>query len=312
MRDNTNNSHPTILYLRVDIDIASGLNQGAPRLLKLFSELGITASFFIPSGPDRSGIAIKRVITRPGFLRRMWRLKAPSTYGVRALFSGVLLPPIYLISKGRDILKQIMEQGHELGLHGYDHFYWQDNIDRLPKEEIDRMISLGFAEFERYLSRKPEGFASPGWIYNAQIAEILDSYNLLYSSDCRGRAPFFPKFPEYQAKTLQIPTTLPTMDELIVLRKNSTAYALLTQKLFMQKRAVHTIHAEIEGGRGFPDFQKWLESLMEMGDQKIRFDRMDRFAKEKIREQEYHQNIPIHAVQRGSLPGRFDSVAIQS
>src|SRR5439155_9400430 len=83
---------PLRIALKVDCDTAEGTKRGIPRLLRLFEELGIRATFFFSLGPDRSGRAILRVFTRKGFLAKMLRSRAPSLYPMRTLLSGTILP----------------------------------------------------------------------------------------------------------------------------------------------------------------------------------------------------------------------------
>ncbi len=293
------------IVIRVDIDTGSGINYGLPKLLQLFAETGLKASFFVPAGPDRSGLALKRVFNRPGFLKRMWKLKAPMTYGFQTLLAGTLIPPVFLIQKYRKNLTGIIESGHELNLHGYDHFFWQGKIDKLTFVETADLIDKAFKEFETCFGQKPTGFACPGWIYNQNICRILDRYQLLYSSDCRGRFPFLPCFENYRGRTLQIPVTLPTIDELLVFQTEKKAYEILTTRLSSQKMAVHVIHTEIEGKNGFQSFKTWLKLIAEKG---IKFKLLNQIALE-LRDQT--DRIPYYAIKRGNLPGRFDHVAIQ-
>jgi undecaprenyl phosphate-alpha-L-ara4FN deformylase len=82
----------TEVAIKVDVDTHAGAREGIPRLASMFREAGLSASFFVAMGPDRSGRAILRVLTRKGFLRKMLRTRAASTYGLRTILSGTLLP----------------------------------------------------------------------------------------------------------------------------------------------------------------------------------------------------------------------------
>ena len=67
--------------LKVDCDTYVGTRDGIPRLLDLFAKKGIRATFFFTFGPDRSGRAVKRFFTRPGYFTKMFRSGAASLYG---------------------------------------------------------------------------------------------------------------------------------------------------------------------------------------------------------------------------------------
>ena len=62
------------------------------RLLEIFAARRIRASFFFSFGPDRSGRAVARVFTKPGFLSKMIRSRAASLYGFPTVIYGTLLP----------------------------------------------------------------------------------------------------------------------------------------------------------------------------------------------------------------------------
>ena len=72
----------TQLAVKVDIDSLRGYREGVPKMLDLFKKHGIKASIFFSFGPDNSGKAIRRIF-RKGFISKMMRTKAPSTYGIK-------------------------------------------------------------------------------------------------------------------------------------------------------------------------------------------------------------------------------------
>ena len=69
---------PSRVALKVDCDTYEGTRDGIPRLLEIFAARGIRATFFFTLGPDRSGVALRRIFTRKGFLAKMIRSRAPS------------------------------------------------------------------------------------------------------------------------------------------------------------------------------------------------------------------------------------------
>src|SRR5215472_17356883 len=77
--------------LKVDCDTYIGTRDGVPRLLEAFSARRIRATFFFSYGPDRSGVAAKRVFTQRGFLAKMLRSRAASLYGFPTILYGTFL-----------------------------------------------------------------------------------------------------------------------------------------------------------------------------------------------------------------------------
>jgi len=47
---------------------------------------------------------------------------------IKTLMYGLLIPGPEIARKNRLILRRIGTEGHELGIHGYDHVYWHDHI----------------------------------------------------------------------------------------------------------------------------------------------------------------------------------------
>lgn len=220
------------------------------------------------------------------------------------MFAGTLLPSKYLVREMAEFRTQFQGGGHRLGLHGYDHFDWQDAVDRWSVEHIRQLIQQGVSSFEHVLEITPREFAVPGWIFNKAVARALDHFDWEYASDCRGATPFYPIWPDYQSQTLQVPVTLPTIDELLVEMSEPAAYQILTNELTQQQMAVHTIHTEIEGQSGFAAFQEWLMCLQDNG---CRFIQLADVAAD-IRAS---SAILTCEILRENVPGRFDRVAIQ-
>src|SRR5215470_2481844 len=205
---------PMQLALKVDVDTRIGLREGVPRLLELFRRYEIRASFFVSFGPDHSGRAIRR-LWRPSFLLKMLRTNPLRLYGVKTLLAGTLLPSKPIGEENPEPLCAIIDAGHELGIHGYDHVFWQDRLERLSQAEIEAELGRSADAYERVLGRRPRATAAPGWRCTAASLAAQERFGFDYASDVRGRAPFFPADNGRTFKTLQIPTTLPTLDELI-------------------------------------------------------------------------------------------------
>ena len=86
-----NSQLPRRVALKVDCDTYVGTRDGVPRLLELFAERGIHATFFFTFGPDRSGVAVRRIFTRRGFLGKMLRSRGASLYGFPTILYGTFL-----------------------------------------------------------------------------------------------------------------------------------------------------------------------------------------------------------------------------
>lgn len=207
---------PKNVGLRVDVDFEIGLVKGVPFLLDYFSRHNIKATFYVTMGPDGFGHSGKRIKTR-GYLKRILNFNP--------LKIILCLGPAYLLrqfagiggnvgSAHPEILKRIIAEGHAIGVHGYDHFWWAENIWDCGEEEIKREISAGLEVFRKSTGIEPVAWASPNWRISEKALMILEKCSFKYGADCRGHSPFFPKFTGWTAKTPQFPITLPCLHEI--------------------------------------------------------------------------------------------------
>ena len=123
------------LAIKVDIDTLRGYREGVPQMLDLFKKHGIRASIFFSFGPDNSGKAIRRIF-RKGFISKMMRTKAPSTYGIKTLMYGTLLPAPMIVPSAPDIFVRASDEGHDCGVHAWDHVYVQDELPGIGKSKF--------------------------------------------------------------------------------------------------------------------------------------------------------------------------------
>ena len=198
--------------LKVDVDTHDGMRDGVPRLLDAFKAFGVRATFFLAFGPDNSGKAIWSVFRTKGFLKKMLRTGAPRLYGWRTILSGTLLPARLIAVKFPDIVRRIADEGHEVGVHAWNHRLWQDHLDRLTRRQVEDQFARAFEAFGRILGWLPRAVAAPGWYATATSLQVQDTLGLQYASDIRGGPPGYPELDGYRSTTLQIPTTQPCLE----------------------------------------------------------------------------------------------------
>jgi len=288
--------------LKVDVDTFAGTRDGVPALLDDLERFGFRATFYFSMGPDNSGKAIRRIFTRPGFLSKMLRTKAPAAYGLRTMLYGTLLPAPMIAASLPGLLRLTEQRGHEAGIHCWDHVRWHDYLPRFPIEltaaELGRAASL----FEELFGHSPASSAAPGWTVTPDSLAVQDSLGFSYCSDGRGRHPFYPVMDGRRLRTLQIPTTLPTADELI--GENGITPATIHDYYMdslKQGLNVLTIHAELEGGAIRSSFVRLLERFKAEGVRCITLGEVAATV----------SDAPACCLQMGELPGRAGNVAIQ-
>ena len=238
-----------ILGLRIDVCTYEGLRTGVPNLLPVLARFGARASFFAALGPDRSGRAAFRML-QSGFLAKMCRTQAARTYGWRTILSGTLLPARHPTDLA-DVLRAIPAAGHELAVHGYDHRRWQDRLPRMREAEVRAQMTRAIQVYDHVMGCRPQGFGAPGWQCGPTSLRLLDEFGLAYASDTRGRHPFYPSLGGARLHTLQLPTTFPTLDEVVGLEgaDEEGFLALIGRGLERDPWPVLTLHAEMEGRR---------------------------------------------------------------
>jgi len=288
--------------LKVDVDTYAGTRDGVPALLEDLARFGVSATFYFSMGPDNSGKAIRRIFTRPGFLKKMLRTKAFSVYGIKTMLYGTLLPAPMIASDFPDVLRETERQGHELGIHSWDHVKWHDYLPWFPKHLTAMELGRASALFEEILGHRAVTTAAPGWTVSADSLEVQDALGLNYCSDGRGTHPFYPVMEGRRFRTVQIPTTLPTADELLgendITPENIDCFYADNLKEGLN---VLTIHAELEGKVIRPAFVRLLEHFKQAG---VRCITLGQAAKEI-------SNIPACELSMGEIAGRAGKVAIQ-
>jgi undecaprenyl phosphate-alpha-L-ara4FN deformylase len=292
-----------VIALKVDVDTWTGTRDGVPRLLEILERFGIRGTFYFSMGPDNSGKAIRRIFTRKGFLKKMLRTRAPSMYGIRTLLSGTLLPAPVIGASFPDILARTEQMGHETGIHCWDHVEWHDHLPLMGKETVSAELKRACRLFEEIFGHRAASTAAPGWTMSPVSLEVQDGLSLSYCSDARGNFPFFPVVEGRRFTTLQIPTTWPTMDE--ILGENGiTAENINNHYLSLLRPGlnVHTIHAELEGNAMDSLFIDLLERLQQRD---VSFVTLAEAAAG------FSSSAPHHLMSMGEIAGRAGMVAVQ-
>ncbi len=295
---------PRRVALKVDADTLVGTREGIPALLDVFAGRGIRATFFFTFGPDRSGVAARRVFTRRGFVRKMWKSRAASLYGFPTMLYGTLLPAPRIGERCAREIRSVAEAGHETGVHGWDHVGWHDGLDRWSEEKIREHVERAHAEYRRIFGAPAVSSAAPGWTANARSLAVEAERGLLFTSNSRGGPPFFPRAGDRLFETLEIPSTLPTLDETLAWDDLPTDAA---QREYYRRAPrgteVHTIHTEVEGRSRRPLFEKILDDWQADG---VTFPTLGDLAREALVKR---KEIPIRPLVRTTLPGRGGTVA---
>src|SRR5580658_1290320 len=294
------------IALKVDVDTLRGTREGVPRLVTALGRFQAGGSFYFSLGPDHTGRALKRVFRR-GFLGKVRRTSVLEHYGIRTLLYGTLLPGPRIDTKAGAAMRAVRDAGFEVGVHCHDHVRWQDGVARADAAWTRREFVLALEAFQGVFGTASRAHAAAGWQINAQVLELEQEFGLDYASDSRGSGPFWPTMAGVAGRCMQLPTTLPTFDELIGV-DGMDAQAAAEQILQRSRTGasdthVFTLHAELEGQKLFPQFEyllgRWRAAGVELGSL-----------------HDYHQRLAGAAIARhemmwGEVPGRSGTLAVQ-
>ncbi|UGA39578.1 polysaccharide deacetylase family protein [Chromobacterium haemolyticum] len=151
-------------------------------------------------------------------------------------------------------MREVRSQGFEVGIHTWDHIKWQDYVAGKDAAWTRAEMRKAAERFEQIFGEPARTHGAAGWQINDAALAYERELGMLYASDGRGTHPFQPVDAAGQPLGVpQLPTTLPTLDELIGL-DGLTADNVHHHILALTEEApatghVYTLHAELEGLR---------------------------------------------------------------
>ncbi len=305
-------SRQRLLSLKVDVDTHDGMRDGVPRLLEIFREEAVKSSFFLSFGPDNSGKAIYNIFRQKGFLKKMVKTRAPGLYGLRTILSGTLLPARPIATKFPEIVRQIETEGHECGIHAWDHRYWQDHIASMSLQEIERQFQQAQKAYINILEHPAQAVAAPSWKITETVLEAESKLSLTYASDLRDGHPCFLTYDKNKSSPLQIPTTGPCLEELLTMgiSREEQWVSEIMGAVSESPWPVIALHAEVEGGPYTGFLKILLKTLKSRG---YTFVPLITLARRLLDLQAVSpETIPVRKLTRTTLPGRAGWVSTSS
>jgi undecaprenyl phosphate-alpha-L-ara4FN deformylase len=301
-----------LIALKVDVDTLRGTREGVPSLQRALREAGAGASFLFSLGPDHTGRALRRVFRR-GFIGKVARTSVLEHYGLRTLLYGTLLPGPDIARHAAAAMRAVRDAGFEVGVHCYDHVAWQDFVARRDAEWTARQMRLAHERFTQVFGSAPRVHGAAGWQLNQAALELEEQLGYACASDTRGSGPFVPLLDGRRGKVPQLPTTLPTLDELIGLDGATAAnvHARLLERTAPGAAAsqatpssqVFTLHAELEGMKLLPVFERLLQGWRAQGHELVSLASL--CATLDV------ASLPAAAIVAGTVPGRSGTLACQ-
>ncbi len=307
------------LVLKIDVDTYRGTREGVPNLARMLGQYQAAASFLFSLGPDHTGWALRRAF-RPGFFSKVSRTSVVEHYGLKTLSYGVLLPAPDIGQRCAGEMRAVRDAGFECGVHTWDHVVWQDSVRKRDAAWTGKAMQRSWERYTAIFGEAPKTHGAAGWQMNEHAVAQLDAYGLDYASDSREMLDEDGKLARPDAgpyrlaphgsphHCVQLPTTLPTLDELLGRTVGGaeitpdTAADFLLGLTAAPRDHVYTLHAELEGQKLAPIFDKLLAGWLAQG-----------YTLASM--QQYHRslvvaNLPVRPLTWGELPGRSGEVMI--
>ena len=294
------------LALKIDVDTYRGTRAGVPRLIELLKKYDAGATFLFSLGPDHTGRAIKRVFRR-GFMRKVSRTSVLEHYGIVTLLYGTVLPGPDIGQRCAGVMRSARDAGYEVGIHTWDHVDWQDHVAAAGARWTARQMQLACDRFEAVFGERARVHGAAGWQMNRHAYRLTQQLGFDYCSDTRGSGPFIPIYNAEIIACPQLPTTLPTLDEILgvggLTPDNVADHVLQLSRDALPSGHVYTLHAELEGMKLAPVFERLLAGWRAAGHELVSL--KDYFASLELKA------LPRHVVSMAEIPGRSGTLAVQ-
>ena len=307
-----------LLTLKIDVDTYRGTLEGVPNLVRLLSKYQAGATFLFSLGRDHTGWALRRAF-RPGFFSKVSRTSVLEHYGVKTLMYGTLLPGPDIGKGGAKAMQQVRDAGFECGIHTWDHVVWQDNVHAKDQAWTLAMMRKAAQRFAHLFGAAASTIGAAGWQMNPHAFREHETAGYAYASDGRAMlnddgslssAASGPHRLGDSMACIQLPTTLPTLDELLgrtidgsLITSSNIATHLLKLSHGATRDHVYTLHAELEGQKLAPIFEQLLAGWQKQGYQLAS---MAQYY-EKVKD----TALPICPITWGELPGRSGQLIVQ-
>ena len=264
------------LGLKVDVSTRRGTREGVPRLMDLLNRHRARATFFFALGPDHA-------------LR----------------WSG--LPGGDIGRRCRDVLREVRDAGFEVGIHPFDAVRWSHSVETASAEWTRSQMQHACESFLEIFDESANAHAAAGWQMNRHAYRLAQRLGFRYCSDTRGAFPFMPVRDAEIVACPQVPTTLPTLEEII--RGDRTAMDDVPQRLLQLSANppptghVFTLRAEPEGTKFLTVFDELLAGWRAQGYTPVALE--DCIINADL------ARLPRHNVIAAAIPGQVRPVAFQ-
>ena len=171
-----------VFALRIDLESSKGIKKGLPKILDLLKKYGLKASFYLVMGGESNILELLKYSKRLSSAAE----RKISIFSKAEILRMALLPRDF-VTENQDILRRIINEGHELGIHGWKHRAWTRGLEEI---NIEKNIDLAMKKYEKIFKTHPITFAAPAFNTNRKVIEILNRKGIFVISDFEGEKPF--------------------------------------------------------------------------------------------------------------------------
>jgi undecaprenyl phosphate-alpha-L-ara4FN deformylase len=204
-------------------------------------------------------------------------------------------------------MRAVRDEGFEVGIHTWDHILWQDGVVGADEAWTSRQMQLACERFTDVFKTAPTTHGAAGWQMNPHALRLTQRLGFEYCSDGRGSHPHLPVVNAELVRCPQLPTTLPTLDEMIgldgVTEDNVAAHLLARTEQPAAAGHVFTMHAELEGMRLSPVLEQlligWKAQGWQLGPARMLYETLQPMA------------LPRCEVGLGTVDGRSGTLLVQ-
>ena len=199
------------------------------------------------------------------------------------------------------------DAGFETGVLAWCRADWQRRAARADAGWTERQMRRAVDRYQRILGTAPTAHAAAGWQLNPHALRLTQRLGFGFASDTRGSHPFVPVWNAEVVLCPQLPTTLPTLDELL-LQEDCNLDNVHERLLALTAEPpstghVFTLRAELEGQKLLPVLGRLLQGWQAQGYALVSlgglFESIDA------------SRLPRHELLRGELPGCRGSLMLQ-
>jgi undecaprenyl phosphate-alpha-L-ara4FN deformylase len=258
------------IALRICAENYRQTRDGVPQIIEALQRHSVGATFLFSLGPDRTGRAIRYGFSATA-MRRATAEKTLSREGFAALCYGTVWPAPDIGNRCAKTMQEAKVAGFEVANHGWSHASWLHQIAEADAAWTTTEMQRAKKKFASIFDFEPTGHAAASWQMNIQSLRMTQRLGYQWASDSRGRHPFVPVWNGELIHCPQLPTTLPTFDELIGTdgHDSDNVHLQLHKLTTVDASAGHvfTVHADLYGGTTKSAFDALLAGWKDQGHQ---------------------------------------------